>query len=169
MRIPKTSLTTCWDRPSRDRDRAGFQSSEIVPARLVNGQAADVSWTVGDTTIVNVTALDSRRRQSNALIVVTEQPPTKWTVRSLLYAYRDRARRDAAPRSGAADWAQAACGTQQQQVGMSRGETRTLSTIVAARDLLGPSLPAGRYYFALSVQAEGNRVFLSAGEADLSP
>jgi hypothetical protein len=86
----------------------------------------------------------------------------------LLYAYRDRTRRDAAPRAGAADWSQAMCGTQQQQVVMNRGETRTLSTTVAVGNLLGSSLPAGHYYFAVSVQAEGNRVFLSAGEADLS-
>jgi hypothetical protein len=86
----------------------------------------------------------------------------------LLYAYRDRARRDAAPRSGAADWSQPACGAQQQQVVMSRGEARTLSTILAVPNLLGLPLRAGHYYFAVSVQAEGNRVFLSAGEADLS-
>jgi hypothetical protein len=86
----------------------------------------------------------------------------------LLYAYRDRAQRDAAPRSGAADWSQPMCGAQQQQVVMNRGETRTLSTTLAVPNLLGSSLLAGHYYFAVSVQAEGNRVFLSAGDADLS-
>jgi hypothetical protein len=86
----------------------------------------------------------------------------------LLYVYRDRARRDAAPRSGSADWQQPACGSPEQEIGMNRGQTRTLSVAVPVQDILGGTLPAGHYYFAVVVQAQRNRVFLSAGEADLA-
>jgi hypothetical protein len=86
----------------------------------------------------------------------------------LLYAYRDRARRDAAPRSGAADWSQPKCAAIQETVTMSKGQSRALETVVNARDILGASLPSGRYYFAVAVQAQGNRVFMSAGELDLT-
>jgi hypothetical protein len=85
-----------------------------------------------------------------------------------LYAYRDRGRRDTAPRSGTADWTQPlSCGPEQVNVVMYRGDTRTIETTVPVRDILGVSLPAGHYYFAVAVRAEGNRVFLAAGDADL--
>ena len=87
----------------------------------------------------------------------------------LLSAYRDRARRDEAPRSGAADWTQpATCEMPEKQIGMYRGDTRTLETTATVQDILGATLPAGRYYFAVAVRAQGNRIMLSAGEADLS-
>jgi len=85
-----------------------------------------------------------------------------------LYAYRDRARRDAAPRAGAADWTQLlACAPDQVKVVMKRGDTRTMETTVAVRDILGASLPSGHYYFAVTLRAQSNRVFLAAGDADL--
>ncbi|HEY7394595.1 MAG TPA: Ig-like domain-containing protein [Gemmatimonadaceae bacterium] len=85
-----------------------------------------------------------------------------------LYAYRDRGRRDTAPRSGAADWTQPlACGPDQVKAVMNRGDTRTMETTVPVRDILGASLPSGHYYFAVALRAEGNRVFLAAGDADL--
>jgi len=86
----------------------------------------------------------------------------------LIYAYRDRARRDTAPRSGPPDWAQPACGPTQQQVVMNSGDTRTLTSAVPVRDILGNPLRPGHYYFALVAQMQNNRVFLSAGEADLN-
>lgn len=86
----------------------------------------------------------------------------------VIYAYRDRARRDAAPRSGAADWVQrTSCGTQETSTGMTRGDARSLDTSAPVRDILGASLPAGTYYFAIAIRAQTNRVFLSAGEAVL--
>ena len=87
----------------------------------------------------------------------------------LLYAYRDRARRDEAPRSGAADWTQpAACGMPEKQITMYRGDMRTLETTVSVHDILGATLPTGHYYFAVAVRAQGNRILLSAGDADLA-
>lgn len=86
----------------------------------------------------------------------------------LIYAYRDRARRDAAPRSGAADWTQpATCSAEHTTAPMQRGGTQSFDTSAPARTILGASLPSGKYYFAISVGVEGSRVFLSAGEADL--
>jgi hypothetical protein len=86
-----------------------------------------------------------------------------------LYAYRDKTRRDAAPRSGTADWTQPLpCGSEQTSAVLYRGEGRTHETSVAVRDILGASLPSGRYYFAVAVRAAKNRVFLSTGEADLT-
>jgi hypothetical protein len=87
-----------------------------------------------------------------------------------LVAYRDRARRDAAPRSGAPDWEQslAGCSDATQEFVLGNGQSRTFETSAAPREILGAGLPAGRYHFALVVRADGRRVFLSAGEADLA-
>lgn len=85
-----------------------------------------------------------------------------------LRVYRDRARRDAAPRSGAPDWAQTICTAPFREKGVRRGETETYETVVPVRDILGSSLPAGRYYFAVLARAEGMEMVLSAGELDLA-
>lgn len=78
-----------------------------------------------------------------------------------LHAYADRARRDAAPRSGPADWIQEPnCYAAMESIGMSRGQEKLFQTAVAARDILGSSRPAGRYFFAVEIHAAGNRVFL---------
>lgn len=53
------------------------------------------------------------------------------------------------------------------EVSWSSSDT-TVATLVRAADILGSSLPSGRYYFAVAVHAEGNRVMLSAGDAQLS-
>ncbi len=89
----------------------------------------------------------------------------------MLWAYRDRARRDAAPVSGAPDWMShpGGCGPELQEVSLGRGESRVFEVAADARSILGASLPPGRYYFAAVVNAPTRRVFLSAGEADLAP
>ena len=51
---------------------------------------------------------------------------------------------------------------------MRRGESRTLAAETTVREILGNRLPPGRYYFAVAVQREGTRFFVSAGEANLS-
>ncbi|HEV2148806.1 MAG TPA: hypothetical protein VGR37_15485 [Longimicrobiaceae bacterium] len=87
----------------------------------------------------------------------------------VVHAYRDRARRDAAPRSGEPDWkSERSCGPGLQQMTLHRGESRTFEVRATAREILGAGLPPGRYYFAAVVGAEGRRVFLSAGEAELA-
>jgi len=85
----------------------------------------------------------------------------------LIRVYRDRARRDEAPRSGAADWSQPGCGSATQPKGMYRGDKQTFEAVVAVRDILGASLPSGKYYFDVVMTAEGMPMTLSAGELDL--
>jgi hypothetical protein len=86
-----------------------------------------------------------------------------------LLAYRDRRRRDAAPRSGEPDWkSPRRCGPALQEMSLDRGESRTFEVRATAGDILGSSLPTGRYYFAVAVQTDQQRVFLSAGEANLT-
>lgn len=86
----------------------------------------------------------------------------------VLYAYRSRERRDAAPRSGAPDWkSRDDCGPGLREYALNRGERRTFELRAPAREILGASLPPGRYFFAVAVLVEGRRVFLSAGEAEL--
>lgn len=87
-----------------------------------------------------------------------------------LYVYRTRERRDAAPRSGAPDWQgpRRRCGPELQEFSMRRGESRTLAAETTVQEILGDSLPPGRYYFAVAVQGEGTRFLISAGEANLS-
>jgi hypothetical protein len=77
-------------------------------------------------------------------------------------AFRDRARRDAAPRSGAADWRQPldGCAGGTTQLTLSGGESRTFTADAA--------LPPGRYYLAAVVRAEGRDLYLSAGEVDVA-
>jgi len=85
-----------------------------------------------------------------------------------LYAYRDRTRRDTAPRSGAADWTQPlVCTTDQVKIMMKRGDTHPMETTVPVRDILGASLPSGHYYFAVALRTKANPIFLAAGDADL--
>lgn len=79
-----------------------------------------------------------------------------------LVAYRDRARRDEAPRSGAPDWEQtlAGCAAGEQELVLHAGAPRQFETTAAAA-----RLASGRWYFAVYVRAPGRRVFLSAGDA----
>ena len=88
----------------------------------------------------------------------------------LLAAYRDRARRDAAPHGGTADWVQstAGCSAATTETWYDQGVAHTFTTRTTARDILGAALPAGHYYFAAIVRAPGRMVYLSAGEADLA-
>jgi hypothetical protein len=86
----------------------------------------------------------------------------------VLHAYRDRARRDAAPRSGAPDWTSARdCGTELQEFVLRGDEPRTFEVRATAREILGERLPPGRYYFAIAVHHEHRTIYLAAGEAEL--
>jgi hypothetical protein len=86
----------------------------------------------------------------------------------VLLAYRSRERRDAAPRSGAPDWqGPRECGDDLREIIMNRGQTQSFAVEASAGEILGGSLPPGRYYFAVAVQLERRQVFLAVGEADL--
>lgn len=88
----------------------------------------------------------------------------------VLHAYRSRARRDAAPRSGRADWSsRLRCGPEMIEFSLDRGDTRTFRVRATARDILGDSLPPGRYHFAVAVHHEQQRALLAAGSAPLAP
>jgi hypothetical protein len=116
-------------------------------------------------TTVTATLMDAGReigRMSAALHRFSRECPV------VLYAYRDRARRDAAPRSGAADWTSARdCGSELQEMVLRGGEPRTFEVRASAREILGDRLPPGRYYLAAAVRTGGRIVYLAAGEAEL--
>ncbi len=85
-----------------------------------------------------------------------------------LVAYRDRDRRDTAPRSGAPDWRESrACAAGEQQVILNRGQSITFASSASPRDVLGASLPEGTYHFAVIVHTRTRDVWLSAGSGDL--
>jgi hypothetical protein len=86
----------------------------------------------------------------------------------VLYAYRSRERRDAAPRSGEPDWKEPrACGEGIRELRLSGDQDATFAVEFSARDVLGSTVPSGRYHFAVVVHLEGRRIFLSAGDAEL--
>jgi hypothetical protein len=87
-----------------------------------------------------------------------------------LLAYRDRARRDAAPLSGDADWRQplTGCAPGTQTLSHDLGQRLTFTTDAPVAEILGGGRPAGRYHLAALVRAEGRDLYLSAGELDLA-
>ena len=88
----------------------------------------------------------------------------------VLFVYRDRARRDNAPRSGEPDWkSREDCGPEYQKRGFYNGQPQQFNLEVPVSTILGARLRPGRYHFAVVVQAEGKRIFLSAGDAELTP
>jgi hypothetical protein len=86
----------------------------------------------------------------------------------VLHAYRSRARRDAAPRSGTPEWSSRhGCGSELMEFSLDRGDVRTFRVQATASEILGDSLPPARYYFAVAVHHERQRAFLAAGDAEL--
>jgi hypothetical protein len=87
----------------------------------------------------------------------------------VLYAYRDRARRDAAPRSGEPDWASTGdCGAELQEMALYGDEPRTFEIRTTSRQILDQRLPPGRYYLAVAVREQHRTIYLSAGEVTLA-
>ena len=81
-----------------------------------------------------------------------------------LRAYRNEARTQLA-------WDQSAgrvCTMQIQIVELAPGETAERATRASAYDILGDSLPDGRYYLSAAVQVVGNGVVVPAGSVDLA-
>jgi hypothetical protein len=152
LTVPAGSLDITLPRPPLPAERA---------ADLMVYHAGPV--TVDGSSVLHAHATATLAYANSALVAFSNDCPI------VIYAYRDRARRDAAPRSGAADWVQrTTCVTQETSTAMGRGETRSLDSSVPVRDILGGSLPAGTYYFAVAIRAQRNRVFLSAGEMGLA-
>jgi hypothetical protein len=86
----------------------------------------------------------------------------------VLHAYRSRIQRDAAPRSGAADWrAPRSCGPGEREIVLRGATPHVFDVSATAAEILGDSLPPGRYSFAVSVHPGGSPIFLAAGEAEL--
>lgn len=125
---------------------------------ILEWQAAPVSVSDG---LVHATVTGTVVNANTALVEIGRDCPV------LIRAYRDRARRDASPRSGAPDWSQPACGSAMQTETVARGDKQTLEAVVPVRDILGASLTPGTYYFAVVVSAEGMQMTMSAGELDL--
>jgi hypothetical protein len=124
-----------------------------------------MQWTAMPATLsdgaVHASATGTVVNANSALVALERNCPV------LIRLYRDRARRDAAPRSGAPDWSQPGCASATEKTGMVRGETKTFETAFPVREMLGSSLPSGKYYFAVLVKGDGMEMLLSAGELEL--
>ncbi|MFO7260793.1 MAG: BsuPI-related putative proteinase inhibitor [bacterium] len=82
----------------------------------------------------------------------------------LLRAYRDAAR------AGAPAWDQqrgAFCTMQLVELDLAPGESREFQASTRADEILGDSLPVGRYYFTALLRPNGRAVEVPAGEGDL--
>jgi hypothetical protein len=148
--IPAGDAEIAFPRPPLATTRRSFILEwKASPVRVSDGSVR--ATVVG--TVVNA---------NSAIIDVARDCPV------LIRVYRDRARRDAAPRSGAPDWSQPGCGSDMQKKTVFRDEQLTFETTVSVREILGASLPSGRYYFAVVASADGMQMTLSAGEVDLT-
>lgn len=84
-----------------------------------------------------------------------------------LAAYRDRNRRDAAPRSGAPDWQQARACAPGDEAYSLHGGGLTFRENVPTADILGADRPDGEHYLAVSVRTPTRHLWLSAGRVEL--
>lgn len=80
----------------------------------------------------------------------------------IIRAYRDAAR------SGQPVWEQAsACTMALVPVDFAPGETKTFTNGTDAREILGDSLPDGRYWLSAFIRPDSERIDVPAGAADL--
>ncbi len=85
-----------------------------------------------------------------------------------LYGYREKARRDAAFVAGEADWGpKGRCLLKMVFLRLGAGESRQLSITVPGAEILGDSLPEGRYYLAAVVRLGNASIWLAAGDIQL--
>ncbi len=135
------------------------------PPLAVTRRSFIMQWTATPVTVSGGTVVAKATgvvvNANSALIQLERNCPV------LIRVYRDRARRDAAPRSGAPDWSQPACVSARDTAVLYRGDMKTFETAVPIKDILGASLPSGRYYFAVLVKGDDMEMVLSAGELDL--
>jgi hypothetical protein len=150
-------------------------SADLAMARLALPSSQTVhdvryearSELVRDTTAAQppmvLAVVTASKSQGGALLRYSAACPV------VLYLYRDRGRRDAAPRSGTADWtSHDACGAALQQLSLYAGETHTFQVQASTRDLVEAGLQPGRYYVAVAVLGERRKLYLSAGEMTLA-
>ena len=148
--IPAGDAEVALPRPPLATTRRSF---------ILEWKASPVSTSDG---LLRATVTGTVVNASSALIDVASDCPV------LIRVYRDRTRRDAAPRSGAPDWSQPGCGSLTQRKTVLRGEQLKLEASVPVREILGASLPSGKYYFAVVASGDGMQMTLSAGELDLT-
>jgi hypothetical protein len=123
------------------------------------------------TTEADITALAAIRTTVTATLTHAGGSRLRYSFECpvALYAYRSRARRDAAPRSGEPDWKTSQhCGPELQEMWLQRGDSRTFRVRTSAHEILDGRLPPGRYYFVAVVREERRTVYLSAGDAELT-
>lgn len=149
------------DIPAGDAELAVARPPLASTRRSLIMQWTAAPASLGDG-VVRAKATGTVVNANSALVTLDKNCPI------LIRVYRDRDRRDSAPRSGPADWSQAACTPATENKVLNRGETVTFETGVAVRDILGSALPAGRYYFAVLVKGDGMEMLLSGGELDLA-
>lgn len=85
-----------------------------------------------------------------------------------LYAYREKARRDAAFVAGEPDWRpEERCLLEMVFLRLDAGESRQISITVPGAEILGDSLPEGRYYLAAVVRLRNTSIWLAAGDIQI--
>ncbi|HEX2080610.1 MAG TPA: hypothetical protein VHG08_23100 [Longimicrobium sp.] len=132
--------------PFRTADETRFDAETQV------SEGAVVATVVGRMVEAGSTAL----RMSEACPVV-------------LYVYRTREEREAAPRAAVPAWvSHRDCPPGEVRHSLNRGEQRTWRVRAPVRAVLGDTLPDGRYFFAVAVNHAPHRFFLAAGEAMLT-
>jgi hypothetical protein len=150
---------------------AGSLRLSLPRPPLPASQTADaVSYRA--TTEANVTAPAAIRTTVTATLAHAGGSRLRYSLECpvTLYAYRSRARRDAAPRSGEPDWkSPQRCGPELQEMWLQRGDSRTFQVSTSAREILSDRLPPGRYYFVAVVHEERRTIYLSADEANITP
>ncbi|HEX6938757.1 MAG TPA: hypothetical protein VF158_05050 [Longimicrobiales bacterium] len=134
----------------------------VQPNRTVSGIAYRAETRVMESFPVQLRPVVSVRNASGAARTI--RFPDGCVV--LLRAYRDPSR------TGTPAWDQArtvGCFQAVQEVFLAAGDTTTLGAgTIGAAEILGDSLPAGRYYFTVVIRPEWQHLELAAGEADLA-
>ena len=151
--------------PIADIPAGDAELTLVRPTLATTRRSFIMQWTAAPVTlgdgVVHAKATGTVVNANSALIDLDRNCPISIRV------YRDRARRDEAPRSGAPDWSQPTCVSAPETKGLSRGQVQSFETTVPVRDILGSSLPSGKYYFAVLVKGDDMQMLMSAGELDL--
>jgi hypothetical protein len=153
-------LVACGAPGSGEENRPGADAGPPQRA-AVGGVTYSAETRIAETAPVTVYATARVENTSSTQQEVTF--PDGCVV--LLRAYRD------ASRTGAPAWDQqqgAVCTMMLVQVSLAPGESREFVASVRADEILGDSLPAGRYYFTAVLRPDGQRVEIAAGKAELA-
>ena len=146
--------------------------SSNEPTADINNRSL-MARTVDDVTyIADTRVMESFPVQLRSYVVVENRTSEEVSITMpdgcevFLRAYRT------ADRSGEPAWDEsrvAVCTLALQQITLAAGETIEFTgSTISASQILGDSLPAGRYYFSALVRPDGQAVELEAGEAELA-